>query len=321
MGVRGLKTFLEKNGVNNIYQNMYKYVCANSKMKLNYIVIAVDFSIYAYKFKNDNLILGLFNQIIYLKRNHIIPIYILDGKPPINKMNMLAERKKKKIVIEDKICTLKKEDNPDNEKIKMLERKIIYITKQDIENAIELFTIMGITYLTAKGESDVLCGQLYKENIINCCLTEDTDVLLYGCDKIIKINDRDNSIIESDINCIIERLNITIDEFYDMCILFGCDYTINYINLPSNEKFNLIKTHISYESIVNNLNLNNIDKYLNEYDEIMNIYINSKNDELDKIKLDINMRVKINFNALIIFLNIHIDKLNVNLIKHKIDKI
>lgn len=320
MGVRGLRSFLERKKTNKIYQNMFKYVCSNTKMRQTYAIVAVDFSIYAYKFKKDNLVLGLFNQITYLKRNHMIPVYILDGKPPPNKNNTLLKRKKKKMEIADRITMLKKEDVIDNEKIKMLERKIIYITKQDIETAIELFKIMGITYLIAKGESDVLCGQLYQKNIINCCLTEDTDVLLYGCRKTIRIDDKNNSIIESDIDYIIDQLNITIDEFYNMCILFGCDYTDNYIDLSTDAKYDLIKTHGTYESVINNSNLDDVEKYINDYDNIMNIYLNNRDADIGRVKLDINTRIKIDFNALINFLSIHIDKLNINLIKRKLDK-
>ena len=90
MGINGLNLFL-KNHIPEITNK-------TDLSELRYKRVGIDTSIYLYKYKyNDNNLIELFLKQIYrLKLNGIIPIYIFDGIPPIEKKNIILIRKKKK---------------------------------------------------------------------------------------------------------------------------------------------------------------------------------------------------------------------------------
>ena len=56
--------------------------------------IAVDTSIYLYKFVADNTLLEHFYLMISIFRHYnIVPIFVFDGKPPKEKMELLLKRR------------------------------------------------------------------------------------------------------------------------------------------------------------------------------------------------------------------------------------
>ena len=63
--------------------------------------IAVDISIYMYKFAGDNsLIENMYLMITTFRYYNIIPIFIFDGKPIAEKKELLQKRKENKIAAE-----------------------------------------------------------------------------------------------------------------------------------------------------------------------------------------------------------------------------
>jgi len=90
MGITGLNMFLKTH----IPEIMNKQDLTMFKNKR----IGIDTSIYLYKFKyNDrNCIESFVKQIYRLKLNKITPIYVFDGKPPVEKKRIINIRKKKK---------------------------------------------------------------------------------------------------------------------------------------------------------------------------------------------------------------------------------
>ena len=98
MGINGLNLFL-KNHIPEITNK-------TDLSELRYKRVGIDTSIYLYKYKyNDNNLIELFLKQIYrLKLNGIIPIYIFDGIPPIEKKkyNINAKKKKRGTIFNDK---------------------------------------------------------------------------------------------------------------------------------------------------------------------------------------------------------------------------
>ena len=45
---------------------------------------------------------------------------------------------------------------------------------------------MGISYYQAKGEADKLCAKLVNKNKVFACLSEDMDLFVYGCPKVLR---------------------------------------------------------------------------------------------------------------------------------------
>jgi len=232
--------------------------------------IAVDISIYLYKYISENALLeNLYLMISIFRENNIIPIFIFDGKPPTEKNDTIATRKKNKSDAREEYYRLKllienmktetevdeesetgvvtdagadtsanaeskrqKEKEKENEindisqTMEQLKKKFISIKYDDIQNVKTLLQAYGVTYFEAPGEADILCAKLVINNIVYACLSEDTDMFVYGCGRVLRYLSLtlSNAIIY-DMNNILKTLNISISDFKKICILYGCDYS------------------------------------------------------------------------------------------------
>ena len=100
MGIKYLNSFLREN-------------CSNSikcmpVMELSGKKIAVDISIYLYKYEGDGtLIENMYLMMAIFRYYNIVPIFIFDGKPPTEKKELLQKRKDDKVTAEKEYDLLK----------------------------------------------------------------------------------------------------------------------------------------------------------------------------------------------------------------------
>ena len=97
--------------------------------------VAIDASIYLYRFIGENkLVEHMYLMVSIFKSHGVEPIFIFDGASPPEKKELLAERKEKKRIAEEKYQNIKNqiEDNEDKyemlnemEKLKKLELLVI----------------------------------------------------------------------------------------------------------------------------------------------------------------------------------------------------
>ena len=217
MGIKKLNKFLTETTNSAIqYNSLNEYIRSfkkegyrhfNTRNKVLKISIDVYLYIHKYLYSFGDHIYGFYNQIIRLLSVGIIPVYVFDGKPPEEKKMTLKLRNDKRKKVQEKINELSKLENNDVniKKIKRLKKQMIYITNQHITSLKNLISIFNLPYIDANGEADAMCGKLYKEGYIDACLSEDMDILAYGCDKLIKL--KKDKVIEYDINHILNVLN------------------------------------------------------------------------------------------------------------------
>jgi flap endonuclease-1 len=237
MGIRNLNKYLLQNCTNSI-QNIHLSIFSGKK-------ISVDISIYLYNFERQkNLINGITNMIQTLKYYGIIPIFIFDGKPPNEKKYILQERKQIKEKNKQKIKELNEilldtnilheEKQTISSTIEKLERQTVQITKEKIEQVKHIMRTHGVTYYDAPQEADELCCILATREQVWACMSEDMDMFIYGCPRIIRyINIYNSSATIYDLNYILYELNISFNNFKQICILSGTDYN------SQNNKYNL----------------------------------------------------------------------------------
>jgi flap endonuclease-1 len=316
MGIKKLYKFLNNRKLIKKYNSLTKYVNNNKNNNKKSIVIAIDFWLYAHKFKYSygNIIIGFWNQIIRLLTHRIIPLYVFDGKAPIEKQNIIQTRYNKKNKLKIKLDKIYEDiDNNNNNNIivnnlnyakKKLEKYILNITKNDIDNIQEFFNIIQIPYLVANGEADSLCAKLYKLDYITCCLSDDMDMLALGCGKTIKFNNK--IILEFDLYYILQNLEISYEQFVEMCILFGCDYIKLPFKIDVNEIYELIKHYGSIDNILTSANHPDIshdnikcEKFIKSYNTAKDILMKSYSDE--EIQNDFNIQINNNIDPFIVF--------------------
>lgn len=320
MGINGLNTFLKEKIPETIKE---VHLCEFSGSK-----VAIDTSIYFYKFlyKNDRYIEGFFQQIFKLINNNILPIYIFDGIPPPEKKEIIDQRKEKKILlnktieelenkIKDSQKTINNENqlelnrhNEDLENLAKLKRKNIYVTKTHYNNLKSFLDLLGIPYLQCNEEADLLCNTLVLKNKVDLILSDDMDILVGGAKKILRnFNIASNKILYYNLDDIQRDLNLTNEQWINLCVLSGCDYCPRIPGVGVKNSFKFIQKY-SIEQIFKILEYKAPFDYISKFnrskelftkvintEEINNLEIikqPSKNEVIDFLKVHTNLSDK-----------------------------
>jgi flap endonuclease-1 len=241
-------------------------------------VIVIDTSIYLYRFLGEGLLLeNMYIMISLFRYYNIIPIFIFDGKPPPEKTQIIVKRMEDKAVAEkyhnDIKEILESVKNPKKykelyENMVALKKKFIRLKRTDIVSVQKLMDAFGVTYFEAEGEADQLCAKLVIKRHAYACLSEDMDLFVYGCPRVIRyLSLMNETVIIYYLDNILSDLDLTLNEFKEICVLSGTDYN-------SNDKTNLFKTLEYFELFkMNNMGYNNFYEWLdNTTNYIDNIY-------------------------------------------------
>jgi len=280
MGIRYLNRFLKDNAASSIkFCNL---------AELSGKRIAVDISIYMYRFASDNtLIENIYLMLSVFRHYNIIPIFVFDGKPPPEKHELLQKRKEDKQEAENEYNKLKNKleinndmDDADKQEIiynmDMLKKKFIAINKNDVENIKILIRAYGATYYDAHGEADELCAMLTIKDKVWACLSEDMDMFVYGCPRVIRyLSLLNHTAVVYDVKGILNNLGVSQKELREICVLSGTDYNLecddNKISL--NNTLRLFKKYHKSNSKVSFYEwLNDNNNYIKDYDLLMKIY-------------------------------------------------
>lgn len=227
--------------------------------------VAIDTSIFLYKSlmnvrsKGDYLrnakgepvshIIGLYHKTIQFLSLGITPIYVFDGRPPVEKSECISKRNAKAQACKDKM-----EGASDVDKLE-LEKGSIRIKKHHIDDLKRLFDLMGVSYIQSDGEAESYAGELCRMGYVDAVVTEDMDTLVYGPTLVLR-NCIDRSIKRSDVvtsfsyETILKTLDMTAEQFTDMCILCGCDYCPTIPKIGSVRAYQHIKHFGTIEKLI-----------------------------------------------------------------------
>ena len=296
MGIKHLNRFLKENASTSM-----KFV---NIAELSGKKIAVDISIYMYRYaSDDNLIENMYLMLSVFRHYNIIPIFIFDGKPPAEKKELLIKRREDKKEAEEEYKKIKNilknnYDMDESEKqdlisnMDLLKRKFVNISKNDIENVKGLIRAYGATYYDAPSEADELCAMLTIKEKVWACLSEDMDMFVYGCPRVIRyLSLLNHTAVLYDIKSILENLGITQKELREICILSGTDYnSLNDENKNSPNLYTTLKHFKKYHKEKSNLGFYDwlIEKtdYIENYGILIKIY-----DMFDLSKNHVNIEI------------------------------
>lgn len=132
-------------------------------------------------------------------------------------------------------------------------QQLFRISPADFELTRALFTVLKIPFYIAPMEAETMCADLCKRGLVDCVLTEDTDVLAYGASiflsKLDLCTGKCRRVIHIDL---LTTLELTADEFLDFCIMCGTDYNKNIPKIGPAKSFALIEKHRNVETIAVN---------------------------------------------------------------------
>jgi len=206
---------------------------------------------------------GLFYKILIFLQNSMVPIFVFDGKAPKIKNRTIEKRRMRKDLAEKNLKDLS--DSEDEEYIKNF-KQTFRPTKEDIKEAQILLDLMGIPYIVAPGEADVVCSWLAArkdanhKRYVKGVFSDDSDMLPYGTTYLFKGGLRfmsKNKLVEViSLNKTLVRMNLTMDQFVDMCVLLGTDYCDNIKGIGPKKAYNLISQYGSLEKVLLSLHKN-----------------------------------------------------------------
>lgn len=237
MGVPNLNAFLLEKCSDIINKKHLSYFSGKT--------IVIDTSIYLYKYVGQNKMVENFYLLISIfKHYNIVPIFIFDGKPPSEKKDLLKKRKLDKNEAENKYNIMfEKLNNPNlsniekkdiNAELEKLKKQFIRININDINIVKNIMDLYGVEYYDAPGEADYLCAKLVINGIADACLSDDMDLIVFGCNKVLRyLSILNHSVILYDVHDILKKINLPIDDLRKIVVLSGTDY-----NMKSNSSLN-----------------------------------------------------------------------------------
>ena len=229
------------------------------------------------------------DMVACLRRNDIHCVFIFDGKAPVEKEMERSKRKDDRDKIKDRLTHLefdldcyyrtgeisdrltelynnrKQKDAPPKRlitaskqvdmkwvefKIEQIRNQLYDVSAKDFEKAKELFTILNVPYYTAPFEAEKTCSKLCIDGRVDAVLSEDTDVLAYGCPVFLSKLDigKETVVCVKHADCI-EQMELSSSQFLDLCIMCGTDYNANIPKVGSKTAFKLLREHGSIEDI------------------------------------------------------------------------
>jgi 5'-3' exonuclease len=236
----------------------------------------------------------------------IVPIFIFDGKPPPEKKALLKRRYcekqeayKEYKSLEEQMAQISdpKELEELEKTMNSLKKKMVRITTDHINKAIELMNAYGFQHYFAPNEADQLCVYLTTIGITYATLSDDMDMIVSGCPVVL----RNLSLMNHEVSLyntqhIISSLGVSLDEFRDIVVLSGTDYEIstNNTNISIRKAFEYYKkykesqctndfyTWLNETGVIENTDLHkisslmNINNYANVLSEFIQTHIIEK---------------------------------------------
>lgn len=227
------------------------------------------------------------NENLYPKKEYESFFYelLLNGSKPDSKLITIPEITR----IKEKLEEEKKKN----------QQKCTRITKKTIENLKKMFDIMDIKYIHSKDqiEADLLCAEMVKQGLVEVMITDDLDPLALGCPRTLRdfSYDAKKEATEYNLTEIIEDMGLSsYNEFLDICLICGTDYTTKIIQIKSVDDLENIIKDLKKKSdwedkIPKLIRENYLTKYEKEFsektpEETENIVTRCVNEYLDKKK-------------------------------------
>ncbi|KAH1046208.1 hypothetical protein J1N35_036992 [Gossypium stocksii] len=199
---------------------------------------------------------GMFTRTIRLLEAGLKPVYVFDGQPPDLKKQELAKRYSKRADATEDLQEAMETGN--KEDIEKFSKRTVKVTRQHNEDCKRLLRLMGVPVIDAPSEAEAQCAALCKSGKVYAVASEDMDSLTFGTPKFLRHlmdpSSRKVPVMEFDVAKVLEELNLTMDQFIDLCILSGCDYCDSIRGIGGQTALKLIRQHGSIEEILQNIN-------------------------------------------------------------------
>ncbi|KFQ19378.1 PREDICTED: flap endonuclease 1 [Merops nubicus] len=200
-------------------------------------------------------LVGMFYRTIRMVENGIKPVYVFDGKPPQLKSGELEKRSERRAEAEKHLQEAQQAGEEAG--VEKYTKRLVKVTPQHTEECKKLLRLMGIPYVEAPGEAEASCAALVKAGRVYAAATEDMDCLTFGSPVLMRHLTASEAkklpIQEFHLQRVLQELELTWEQFVDLCILLGCDYCESIRGIGPKRAVELIREHKSIERIIQRL--------------------------------------------------------------------
>jgi len=255
MGIRGLNTCISRTVSEHVKPVIWKSL---KKGRLG-----IDINCFLYRALASHLspLKIIAEQIVKFKQLGITPIYVFDGRPPLEKDLVVVKRKADRLealALKDKLkgslllATDEKQRDSLLKQIHDLESLNPVLTYEVRDEIKKFFYATGTMFVTALAEADSLLAYWYKRGVIDGVVSFDLDFLPRGSVLLVpKQIDQapGDSWLYYDPVFIRRGLRLNEIEFVDFCVLLGSDYTPNLPIVPWKTALHSIQSKESISAI------------------------------------------------------------------------
>ncbi|EJD39975.1 PIN domain-like protein [Auricularia subglabra TFB-10046 SS5] len=235
MGIKGLTQLVREHAPNAFKEHEIKTLFGRK--------VAIDASMSIYQFliavrQNDGQLLtneagettshlmGFFYRTIRIVENGIKPAYVFDGKPPELKSGVLSKRFERREEAKEEGEEAKEVGTAED--VERFTRRTVKVTREHNEECRRLLRLMGIPVVIAPSEAEAQCAELARGGKVYAAGSEDMDTLTFGAPILYRhltfSEAKKQPISEIDLQKALDGLNMTMDQFIELCLLLGCDY-------------------------------------------------------------------------------------------------
>ena len=151
-------------------------------------------------------------------------------------------------------------DAGDLEGAKRMAGRSIRVTPEMMEDAKKLLRMMGTPVIEAPGEAEAQCAWITKLGLAYGTASEDMDSLTFGSQVLLRgFNSKKEPILHIELKEVLEGFQMTIEEFVDLCILCGCDYTTNIPGIGPVKAFKYMEECRNIEKVITRIEDQNED--------------------------------------------------------------
>lgn len=196
------------------------------------------------------------------------PLWVFDGPAPLAKTRQKAKRAEARARAAERLEELRTASKttsmivggvgsawlvplPTDDlraKILSLRQQLISLQPGWQDALVDVLTSAGVPWVVGTTEGEKVACVLWRAGIVDAVVSDDTDCLVYGCDRVITshraVRMGDQVLMPFYARTyILEFLELTDEQFVEFCIACGCDYNTNIPMVGPVKVHELMRTH------------------------------------------------------------------------------
>jgi hypothetical protein len=255
MGIRGLQNWIR--------WTVPQTVVSPDWAKLSNTRVGIDILGFLYRAKSRGIypIVYVAHLVAMCKRLDIEPVILFDGKPPTEKQHTLVQRTALRVEsnVKKTVCLTPQERQK-------LELNSTYFTSEERDQVKQFLYSCGVLSLNASGEADNTLAYLNRKGWISAVISSDFDFLPRGVETLIVpahegLPHESSGWKQYSLSNILRLADMTRNQFVEMCVLMGSDYTANLPSIPYKTAYWTVKHACSTEYTLARFNIRDTEPY------------------------------------------------------------